>query len=454
MILRNLIYILQSEGYYFKRFLLFAYSHLAWWKLEKRQKIVWTAKARLLWVVTAVLFWSALIGFFAIFGKYGALLFPILIISLPFIIGLALLALRPIDYFLKHRKINSAARIIAESQIKVIGIAGSYGKTSTKEILSTILAERLSVIKTPDNINTDIGIAGFILENKNQFNKKDVFIVEMGAYRKGEIQKICRMVRPFYSILTGLNESHLERFGSLDNIIAGKFELPQNTQDLVLLNFDDENIRNNHVRLHLKKSLGISKQDAQNINAKENFQGLEFDWVGKKFETVLLAEHNITLILLCAKIAEQFSLTLDEIYAGVKNIQPIEHRLQPIYNKHTGVMVIDDSYNGNFAGIKSGVQLLERAVGRKVVLTPGLVELGAQTESVHRRIGKIYASHVDLVLLIRSAMTDYIIQGLQENGFTNYTVYLTTQAAHDALGNVLQKGDTILFQNDLTDNYF
>lgn len=117
-------------------------------------------------------------------------------------------------------------------------------------------------------------------------------------------------------------------------------------------------------------------------------------------------------------------------------------------------MVIDDSYNGNFDGIKSGVQLLGRAVGRKVVLTPGLVELGSKTESIHRQIGKLYSQHVDLVLIIRSVMTDHIIQGLKENNFTNYKIYETTQEAHADLGNILQKSDTILFQNDLTDNYF
>ncbi|EKE21027.1 MAG: hypothetical protein ACD_7C00379G0003 [uncultured bacterium] len=454
MILRNLIYILQSEDYYFSRFLKFVYTHLAWWRLENRQKIVWTAKARLLWTMTGLIFWISVGLIFLQLGLNGIFLIPILILALPFAIGSSLLIIMPLDTILKRRKIGIATKIILASKIKVIGIAGSYGKTSTKEILATILAQKYEVIKTPDNINTDIGIADFIIQNKNKFREGHIFVVEMGAYRKGEIKEICQMVQPLYSILTGINESHLERFGSLENIIEAKFELPQNTQDLAVLNFDDKNIRENHSRFTFKKSKGISRQNVENVQIKENFKGLEFYWAGEKFETHLLAEHNITLIILSAEIARELSISLKDIAQSVENLFPVKHRLEPIYNSQTDIMVIDDSYNGNLDGIRSGIGILNQALGRKVVLTPGLVELGLQTERVHQEIGQIYAENVDLVLLIKSKMTDFIIEGLKNSNFTNYKVYKSTQEAHNDLSNILRKGDTIIFQNDLTDNYF
>lgn len=454
MILKNLIYILQSENYYFKRFLKFAYTHLAWWKLENRQKIVWTKKAYAIWIISVFLFWFIFGLFFIIFKTLGLFIIPFLILALPFIIGISLLAIKPLDVILKYKKISLAAKIILASGVDVIGITGSYGKTSTKEILATILEQKFQVIKTSENVNTDMGIAEFVIKNKDTFKAKSIFIVEMGAYKKGEIEKICKMVNPLHSILTGINEAHLERFGSLENIIKGKFKLPQNTKGLSLLNFDDENIKKNYSRFNIKKSLGVFKKDATNIKARKNFEGLEFEWEGTKFETSLLAEHNITLILLCARIAQEFSMSLADIQKGVKNIQPVIHRLQPIYNAGKDIMVIDDSYNGNFNGIVSGIQLLSRANGRKVVLTPGLVELGERMENVHIEIGKLYAQEVDLVLLIENKMTKFIIKGLEENKFVNYKIYKTTKEAHDDLKNILQRGDTIIFQNDLTDNYF
>lgn len=454
MILKNLIYILQSEGYYFKRFLKFVYAHPAWWKLENRQKIVWTKKARSIWVISLLLSWIMIGLSLVTFSIPGLLAIPFVILLLPVIVGISLVAIMPLDLILKQRKIETATKIISASNAKVIGITGSYGKTSTKEILATILEQKFQVIKTPENINTDLGIAEFIIKNKNEFKNSVIFIVEMGAYKMGEIAKICKMVPPSYSILTGINEAHLERFGSLENIINGKFELPRSTTGLALLNFDDENINKNYSKFNLKNYAGISKKDAGHVKIRENFKGLEFEWAGRKFETSLLAEHNITLILLCARIAKELSMSLDNICKGVKKIQPIMHRLQPIYNSNSGIMIIDDSYNGNFNGIKSGIDVLTRATGRKVVLTPGLVELGSEMQSAHIKIGQLYANSVDLVLLIENKMTHYIIDELKKNKVTNYKVYKNTQEAHNDLKNVLKRGDTIIFQNDLTDNYF
>lgn len=454
MILKNLIYTLQSESYYYGRFLKFAYTHPKWWKLEKRQKIVWTIKAQLIWIFSSIIFWSVSLLFFILFKEKGLTIIPFLLLLLPLLIGASFLFLKPFDFIAKQLKIDAAKKIIVNSRACVIGIAGSYGKTSAKEILCSILEQKFSVIKTPENVNTDIGIANFILKNKAVFNSKSIFIVEMGAYQRGEIVKLCGMVRPTYSILTGINEAHLERFGSLKNIIYGKFELPQNTKEISFLNFDDDNIKNNYGKFKINKIIEISKSEAINIGLKDDFKGLQFEWRETKFETVLLGEHNITLILLCANLAGYLSMSLAKISEGVKKIKPIAHRLELIYNLNTGIVVIDDSYNGNFDGFVSGINLLKRAKGRKVVLTPGLVELGSKAQEIHEKIGELYAKNVDLVFLIKNKLTENIIRGLEKNNFSNYKVYEDTQKAHDDLKNMLRSGDTIIFQNDLTDNYF
>ena len=454
MIIRNLIYILQSENYYLSRFFKFTYSHLSWWRLEKRQKINWTAKARLIYALTLLIVFLIITISFLAHGLYGIFIVFVLFPALPIIISASLLIIKPVDYILKRRIIKKAANILNRNKIIVIGITGSYGKTSAKEILYSILKEKYKTIETPNNINTDIGIAEFILKNCAKLSEADVFIVEMGAYKEGEIKNICEIVNPHYSILTGINESHIERFGSLEKIIRGKFELPEKTKKLSVLNFDDKNIRNNYGKFRIKNYTKVSEKEARDIRVRNNFKGLFFNIGGIEIKTSLLAMHNITLILLCVEIARKLGMQSEEIKTGIAKIKPISHRLEPIFNSSTNIMVIDDSYNGNFNGILSGIDVLKRARGRKIVLTPGLVELGSRTKVIHNKIGSIYAKEASLVLLIKNDRVKYIIEGMENNNFKNYKTYKDTGEAHNDLKNILKSGDTIIFQNDLTDNYF
>lgn len=455
MIIRNLIYILQSENYYFGRFLRFAYSHPKWWKLEDRGEITWTKKAVAIHSVSLIILVAIYLAAFLEGGALPFFLSVILsIIFLPFIIGLSLIAVYPLDAFLKGRIVKRAAAILEKNRNIVIGIAGSYGKTSAKEILTAILSQKYDVIKTPENVNTDMGIAEFIIKNESRFDGSSIFIVEMGAYRKGEIGKICRMVGPDYSILTGINESHLERFGNIGNTVSAKFELPENTSKMAVVNIDDENIKGNVDRFKIKHVEKISMNEAEHVEPLDDFKGLKFSYGGIDFETKLLAKHNIGLILLSLRIAKELGLSDDEIRDGVSSVEYVPHRLEPIFNSSTGVTVIDDSYNGNLNGIMSGLEVLGRAKDRKVVLTPGLVELGDKSQEIHEKIGELYAESADLVLLIKSPASGYIIDGLKRGGFSNFKVYPTTQEAHADLANVIKRWDVIIFQNDLTDNYF
>ncbi|MFA7319014.1 MAG: UDP-N-acetylmuramoyl-tripeptide--D-alanyl-D-alanine ligase [Parcubacteria group bacterium] len=457
MLIRNLIYILQLNLYDIGSFLKFAYTHPAWWRLEKRATITWTKKAKLVYVVT-IFFLIAIIGcaYFQLgFSGLGVIFFEI--IMLPAIISFATVSVYPIDKYLKGRLVKKAKLILRRyvQGVTVIGITGSYGKTSTREILASILGEKFRVFKLEENINTDIGIADYIVKNPDFLESKEVFIVEMGAYKKGDIKDLCDLVSPDYSILTGINESHLERFGSLENTIQAKFELPLATKKMAVLNFKDENVKNNFSKFDLKNSVGVTDEAAQEIKILDNFLGLEFKLNDRIFKTKLLAGHNIPLILLCLEIAGALGMDSEAMAKGVEKISYIPHRLEPIYNDKTDVWVIDDSYNGNFNGIISGLEVLGRARGRRIVLTPGLVELGKKTEKVHNNIGQLYADQgVDLVLLIKNKATKYIVSGLKERGFENYKIFDSSNQAHAALPEIIQRGDTIIFQNDLPDNYF
>ena len=253
MLLRNLIYILQLNLYETKKFLRFAYTHLTWWKLEKRAALVWTNKVRLIYSVTAFLLAVVAIFSFWKFWLGSLAIVSLEIVMLPFFVSLANILIGPLDKYLKNKLIARAKDILRKyDDVVVIGIAGSYGKTSTREIMATILEEKFRTFKLTENINTDVGIADFIVKNPGFLRNNKIFIVEMGAYQIGDIKNICELVRPEYAILTGVNESHLERFSSLENIIQAKFELPQETRNMSVLNLDDENIRKNYSRFNLK----------------------------------------------------------------------------------------------------------------------------------------------------------------------------------------------------------
>ena len=456
MLLRNLIYILQLNLYETKKFLRFAYTHLTWWKLEKRAALVWTNKVRLIYSVTAFLLAVVAIFSFWKFWLGSLAIVSLEIVMLPFFVSLANILIGPLDKYLKNKLIARAKDILRKyDDVVVIGIAGSYGKTSTREIMATILEEKFRTFKLTENINTDVGIADFIVKNPGFLRNNKIFIVEMGAYQIGDIKNICELVRPEYAILTGVNESHLERFSSLENIIQAKFELPQETRNMSVLNLDDENIRKNYSRFNLKNISMVSQDEIGNIESQKNFSGLKFEIAGVNFKTKLLAKHNVSLILLAAKIAKELGMTMEEVASAVEKIEYIPHRIEPIYNSQTNVWVIDDSYNGNFAGIMCGLEVLALSTGRKLVLTPGLVELGKKTKEVHNRIGRLYAKNkIDLVMLVKSPAAPHIIAGMEGEGFRNYQVFNSTEAAHAALPQIIRNGDTIIFQNDLPDNYF
>jgi UDP-N-acetylmuramoyl-tripeptide--D-alanyl-D-alanine ligase len=454
MLIKNLLYILQSLNYEIKPFFKFAYTHLAWWNYEKRGKLKWTLKSGLLYTTILTLCLLQLAVLYYFYKITGIIIFILSLILLPFYLILANILLKPADYFLKKLILDKAKKILAALNIKVIGITGSFGKTSTKEILRSILNEKYHVIATPENINTDIGIAEFIIKHQSELSQAEIFIVEMGAYRIGEIAKICSLVKPDYSILTGINEAHLEKFGNLNNTIKAKFELPQNTKTLSFLNLNDVNIRNNYQEFRLKNFVGINRDNIGKINYLENFKGLEFEYDGQKFISKLLAEHNLDLIILACELAKKLSLNYEQIIAGVKKIEPIRHRLELIYNREADVYVIDDSYNGNLNGILSGLKVLGRAKGRKIVLTPGLVEQGKKSSEIHYKIGELYAAQVDLVLLIKNNSSQDILKALKNKKFSDYKIYNSATEAHADLKNILRPGDTIIFQNDWPDAYY
>lgn len=388
----------------------------------------------------------------------------ILIFFVYFIVYVANIINKPIEkcvYYYYYLKAMKKLKIF--SKLKVVGITGSYGKTSSKNILNDILNVKMVSHPTPKNLNTEYGLMITINNHLDKFD--EVFIAEMGAYRLGEIKKLCDMVHPKYGILTRIGTSHLETFGSEKNIQKTKFELIESLSEdgVAILNGDDPKQLSYNIKSKCKKIwIGIENQDVDIYadNIKVNYEGSSFDVhftnkdVVHRFTTKLLGNHNIYNILASIALALEFGMSISEIEQGVHKVKTIEHRLQikPIGNIH----MIDDAYNSNPVGAKMALDVLKMMPGTKVVVTPGMIELGEKEKEYNYQFGTQIAGVSDYVVLIGERRTKPIYDGLIESGFDDKRIFILNDVKESFPLIASFKGKEelyALYENDLPDSY-
>lgn len=437
-------------------------------KKQMKHDLVITARVKRLMITTTVLLLIPIILLFIF--KNVSLVF-ILIFALLISLGYPLLLLsnfinKPIEKCVYHYYLSLAnKKLKAMNQLKIVGITGSYGKTSCKNILSDILNIKYNALPTPKNLNTNYGLMITINNHLSKFD--DVFIAEMGAYKRGEIKSLCDMVHPKYGILTTIGTAHLESFGSEENIQKGKFELIESlpSDGIGVLNKDDPKQVNYKLKNKCKILwYGIDNQDADvyACNIKATSKGSVFDVYFKgdekkyTFETKLLGKHNVYNILSALALGYAFGISIDNLKKAVKQVRPIEHRLE--LKKLGNFYQIDDAYNSNPIGAKRALEVLSMMDGDKVVVTPGMIELGEKEEEYNREFGKQIStiSKANYVILVGKKKTKPIYEGLLLNGFKEENVILTNDVkeAYTILNGLKGKKDLYaLFENDLPDTY-
>ena len=370
----------------------------------------------------------------------------------------------PTETFINNRYINSARRKLKKKAYKNlirIGITGSYGKTSTKFILETILKEKYNVLATPESYNTTMGNVKVIREQLKP--EHEVFISEMGARYRFDIQEICNFVRPQIGIITSIGHQHLESFKKIENVVKTKSELlvALPSDGVVFLPNDESHclkLYNKETRTKYIYGINDKHADVYAKNIKMTSDGCEFIAVTKNGEikciSKLLGEHNLQNILGAIGVAIHLGLTNDEIANGVSKIKPIEHRLQILSNSN-GITVIDDAFNSNPVGSKMALDVLKRFDGRKIIVTPGMVELGKDEYKYNKEFGKHMASSVDIAILVGVKRSEAIVNGLREGKFDEMNIYVVDNldAATKKLNELTKIGDVVLFENDLPDNY-
>ncbi|MBN1202683.1 MAG: UDP-N-acetylmuramoyl-tripeptide--D-alanyl-D-alanine ligase [Anaerolineae bacterium] len=403
---------------------------------------------------------------FAVITGIGLLVYHLSPLALP----LANLFNFPIEEGFRLMFRERARRALHKANPVVIGVTGSYGKTSTKEYLAHILGGKHRVLATPKSYNTLMGVCLVINNHLRNDPNYDYFIVEMGAYVEGEIRAICKLVRPQIGIITAVGPQHLERFGSIEATTRAKYELIEALppDGVGIFNWDNCYVRAMYERGYPATRIGVTWQNAEHVklrflahNITGSLSGIEFDvedtLLGEKqhFKTSLLGQHTVTNILLAAAVARHLGITLTEIAMRVASLESAEHRLQR-KTLPNNITVIDDAYSANPIGARNALDVLALYQnGRRVLITPGIVELGPLQEQENTKLGRYAAQVCTDIVLVGIEQTRPLQQGIRETGFNAGRLHIldTREEAIAWFHRELKAGDTVLFLNDLPDTY-
>ena len=361
-------------------------------------------------------------------------------------------------------KRRARERLRERPDLTVIGITGSYGKTSTKFIVAELLRQRYNVYATPSSYNTPMGLC--IALNEHMKPEHQMMVLEYGIRYPGDMDELCDIAQPAVGVVTTIGVAHLETMGSVESIAQEKSKLLERaaTDGPAILNADDERVSAMADKasgpVWTVSADGKSEADISALNVRYDTSGTTFvvrDDTGTEatFDTNLLGAHNVTNVLLAVAVGRSQNLRLRQMAHAAERIEPIEHRLQL---RHRGdITIIDDAFNSNPVGARNAVEILGQMNGnRRIIVTPGMIELGDRQWEENKTLGSHIANHdIDLAVLIGDEQTAAIREGLTETSFPEERVKVFSSLfdAQDFLERYLESGDVVLYENDLPDQY-
>ena len=368
---------------------------------------------------------------------------------------------KPIEKMIfNHFKRMAKNKLESMTNLKKVAITGSYGKTSTKNFLNDILNVKYNSYATERSFNT---MNGLMISINNKLDKfTDIFIAEMGASSLGEIKEKTKFIKPDYAIITTIGSAHLESFGSRENIQKAKFELVDYMSEngVAVLNMDDVYQREYKSKNNCKKiwvSMNNKRADVYASDIKSSSRGTSFKCHFNKesvlLETKILGSANIYNILESVALAHELGLTLEQIQMGVKRIKPIEHRLE--LKKLGEITIIDDAYNSNPVGSMMAIDVLGMMDGKKIIVTPGMIELADKQYEYNNEFGKNIAKVCDEVILIGEEQTKPIYDGLISEKFDKEKIHILNDVkkAFPLMRKLSDKNTYVLLENDLPDMF-
>ena len=367
----------------------------------------------------------------------------------------------PIEKAFSRWYINDAKKILKNHKnLKVIGITGSYGKTTTKFILTRILSEKYNTVCTPHSYNTPMGVVRTVREHLKP--QTQIFVCEMGAKNVGDIKEICDIVHPDFGLITSVGAQHLETFKSVDNVYKTKFELAdavKQNNGKVFVNGDSAEIIN---RIN-KDSYLLYGTDtdfnytAENISYGRNGSQFEILLGGNKVKLTsrLLGLHSIINITGAAGLAYELGVSPEDIKYAVASLKPTEHRLE-MKSGIAGSLVIDDAYNANPEGCLEAVRVLGSFEGmQKVIITPGLIELGDKEYECNYALGLEAAKECDIIILVGINRSKPMAEAVKSTDFNTEKLFIAAsfKEAMEIYSRFANSNTVVLLENDLPDNY-
>src|SRR5258708_2315027 len=434
--------ILQLEEYKPMRFLNWIIKNFFKRKIQTKKGLVYTSKIKNIILIYILL---------CVVSLFINIFFFIILATQPYIgLILAVFILKPYEIWNRYKTINMTRnKVLSFKNLEVIGITGSFGKTSTKEIIYQVLKTKYKTLRTPESFNTIFGISkvvDLVLDSSYE-----IFVCEMAAYKIGEIKTLCNMVPPKYGILTGVTTQHFERFGSLINTIKAKFELVDSitNKNNIIFNLEDENI----IGEIKKRKIEIKNQDisAKNIifNKKETLFDLNINKNNYKVKTALFGYANIKNIILASSMALKLNFSPNELVAAINNLSPFDNRNVLINNGKA--TIINNTYSSNIQSFKEMIATAKSVKGTKVLVTPGIVELGSLENEVHKNLGSLSQNIFDKVILVgENNRTKSLAKGLEKKyEFINDN----RKEYFNKIEELKKVYDWIFLENDVTENY-
>ena len=432
-------------------------------RLYTKKPLVFTARVKRMIVTICVIVAAVIVLAELLMGiKTLTGVFLILVGAQLFINMIANVINHPMEVGINNRYINEAKRKLAERpDLVIIGVTGSYGKTSVKYYLQTLLQSRYNVLVTPGNYNTPLGVTKTVRELLKPSH--ELFICEMGARKVGEIKEVCDIAHPTHGIITSVGPQHLETFFTMENIQKTKFELADALPEggMLFLNGDNDYIQEK-AKEYPNKIFYYSEKQGEGYCAKDiavSQLGTEFTVVTPKGETEryqmkLVGVHNVINVVGAIAVANSLGIALKDLKIPVRRLQPVEHRMQ--MKEHGLVTIIDDAYNSNPVGSKAAVETLAMFDGIRILITPGMVELGEKEDEYNYKFGTYAADCCDYILLVGRKHVQPIREGALSKGFPEDRCLVFDKLEEATAYAYAIKGQGhkyILLENDLPDNY-
>ena len=492
--LKSHLYVLQLLEYNPRLFLDWVSKNYGYYPLEIKGKLGWSLKAKVLFLLSLLIQLIISIGVVTVLliymrgrgvdSSYLILFFPIILLLTYIVVSnlpalwliIASLFLSPLEKIQKYLILGQASsRLKKAKNLKVIGITGSFGKTSVKHILNQILSYKFKTLATPESHNKILSVAQTV--NRRLNSETQVFIAEMGAYKPGEIKEICRLVKPEIGVITGITIQHLSRFETLEKIKKAKYELVESLpkdKSLAVFNLNNQGAKELYEKCPINK-VGYSTKE---LKIEVDSEVTTFNLFSQRVRTTLLGAQNVGNIEAAVAVAQFLDMPQESIIEAIANLKPIPHRLEPIMIA-PGTTILDDAYSSNIEGYLATFNLIKSLNNYpKILVTPGLVELGKSQFDENAKMAKEASKIFDYAVVVNLENRVALTKGFLASGWTTYDrveeeelsewipryggiekdkiVYIAdtlAKATREIFPKITKPNSLILLENDLPDIY-